>query len=683
MNAPPVGISPGKQMQLGAYYYPEAWPPHQWARDFANIRKLGLEFVHMGEFSWAFLEPSEGRFEFGWLERAVSLAHAEGLGIVLCTPTATPPVWLTEGYPDVLMVDVHSRRQAHGTRQHACWNVPTYRSFAARMTDELGRHFGGDSRIMGWQLDNELCHYGKEPCICDACQASFRSWLRGKYGDIESLNRDWGTSFWSQRYQHFDQIRIPCPPEHVAQMNPHQMLDAQRWFAIAAAEYLGENARILRGHCGRRHWITSNFIHHIAAIDPALNAADFDLTAWTIYPVHGQLNDGAMGFRMGSGSSLSFAGDFMRNLNGRHGIMELQPGQVNWGDFNPQPFPGAVRLWLFQALAGGASFVCTYRYRQPLSGAELYHHGLVGTDGVTPSNGGKQFRQVAGELARLGSHMRPGAFPPRHYAARRAALVCNRDSLWDIENHRQTSRWDTRTHLLKYHRALKRAGAPVDVITGMTGWQDYPVVVVPACQLVDEKWIVEWRAYVEQGGHLIISCRTGHKDRRGHLWEGPWAAPLLDLIGADIELFDTLPMPIKGSVRTAESTHTWSSWAEILALHEGTIELARHSTDFYSDSVAACTRRLGKGSVTYVGTDSDDGTLEYEMIRSVFAAAKIDIADFTDGFLVDWTAGLWIASNFTDHTQLCPTNSDSIFLIGQREVPPAGVSVWIDRLQEN
>ncbi|MBP7140949.1 MAG: beta-galactosidase [Opitutaceae bacterium] len=669
-------------MQLGTYYYPEAWPSDQWDRDFANIRKLGLEFVHMGEFSWAFLEPSESHFDFTWLDRAVSLAHSEGLGIVLCTPTAAPPVWLTGKYPEVLMVDAHACRQVHGTRQHACWNVPTYRELAARVTHELGRHFGADSRIAGWQLDNELCHYGKDPCHCEACQASFRSWLHGKYGDINSLNRDWGTFFWSQHYERFEQIRIPSPPENVAQMNPHQKLDAQRWYSEMAADYLRNQCRILRGYSGTRQWITTNFIHHYPAIDPSLNSADFDLTAWTIYPVHGLLNKGPLGFRTGNAAGFGFACDFMRSLNGRHAIMELQPGQVNWGDVNPQPAPGAVRLWLTQALAGGASFVCTYRYRQPLSGAELYHHGLVGTDGVTPSSGGKQFSQVARELVRLRSHARPDAPPPPHYHARRAAIVYSRESLWDVENHRQTTRWDTYTHLLKYHQALKRVGAPVDVITQMSGWQNYAVVVIPACQLVDETWIAGWQSYVEDGGHLVLSCRTGHKDRRGHLWEGPWAAPLLDLIGADIEFFDTLPEPVEGKVRTAKSTHAWNTWAEILAPREGTDALAHYSSDFYSNRVAASTRRLGKGSVTYVGVDSDGGTLESELVRQVYATAGIGIEDLADGFFVEWKHGFWVATNFSDCPHVCPSVPGATYLIGQRETPPADVSIWIDRSNE-
>jgi len=110
-------------MNIGAYYYPEAWPADQWARDMANMKKLGLEFVHMGEFAWAFMEPTEGQFDFVWLDRAVELAAAQGLKVVLCTPTPTPPIWLTEKSPEVLMLDAAGRRQQHGTRQHACWSV--------------------------------------------------------------------------------------------------------------------------------------------------------------------------------------------------------------------------------------------------------------------------------------------------------------------------------------------------------------------------------------------------------------------------------------------------------------------------------------------------------------------------------------------------------------------------------
>ena len=679
MNAPspaPLHFPSADLMQLGAYYYPEAWPENQWARDFAAMKKLGLEFVHVGEFAWAYLEPTEGNFDFAWLDRAVALAAAEGLKIILCTPTPTPPIWLTEKHPAVLMIDAAGRRQVHGTRQHATWSSPVYREYVAKIVHELGRRYGYDRRIWGWQLDNELTHYGKEPDFSEPSQKKFQAWLENKYGDIAALNRDWGNQFWSQLYQRFDQIRLPNLPEYVAQFNPHQMLDSQRWFAEEAADYLRFQTAILRLYCGPRQWITTNYIQGFPAIDPSLNARDFEAMSWTIYPVHGNANEGPLGFRLGRSATLTFAADFMRSLNGAHGIMELQPGQVNWGEVNPQPLPGAVRLWLLRAFATSAKFVCTYRFRQPLYGAELYHAGLVGPDGVTPSSGGEQFAQVAREITQLRTFAQPGAPLPTAYAARRAAILYNYSVRWDLDNHKQHKAWDTYGHLLKYHSALKRAGAPVDVITEEKDFSAYPFLIAPAYQLVDADLVARWRAYAEAGGHLILSCRTGHKDRRGFLWEGPWAAPIVDLIGAQIKFYDTLPAPNVGHIRAGDHTHTWSTWADVLDPAPGTTALAHYADHYYAGEVAAVTRALGRGSVTYLGADSHHGTLEAQLVRDVLARAGVSVENFTEGFCVDFRDGLWIATNSTEHTVTAPVPSHAQFLIGAREIPIAGVAVW-------
>ncbi len=672
----PYVFPPADLMRIGVYYYPEAWPAAQWPRDMANIKKMGMEFVHMGEFAWAFMEPTEGHFDFAWLDRNIQLAADQGLKVILCTPTPTPPIWLTQAHPEVLMIDAAGRQMQHGTRQQASWSVPLYREYVAKIVNELGRRYGQDPRVWGWQLDNELTHYGKEPDFGPESQASFRAWLKAKYTTIEALNRDWGTSFWSQVYQNFDQIRIPNQLEQVAQMNPHALLDSQRWFADETAGYLRFQAEILRKYCGHNQWITTNHIHNFSAVNPALNGKDFDVVSWTLYPVHGNANEGPLGFRLGSSSTLTFAADFMRGINGQAGIMELQPGQVNWGDVNPQPYPGAVHLWIMRAFAAGSKFVCTYRYRQPLSGAEMYHNGLVGTDGVTPSSGGEQYAQAAREIAQLRTVANPAARMPTLYAARRAAILYSYESRWDLDNHKQSKAWDTYAHLLKYHTALKRAGAPVDVITEDKDFSAYKFLVVPADQLVDAALVARWKTYAENGGNLILTCRTGQKDRRGFLWEGPWAAPILDLIGAKIKFYDTLPAPNVGHVKAGDQVYPWLSWGEILAPAEGTTALANYTDQYYAGEVAATTRRLGRGSVTYIGVDSQDGGLEAQLVRDVLTRAKATTENFPEGFVVDWRDGLWIATNFTDQVQTAPFSTNAKLILGTRDVPIAGVTVW-------
>ncbi|MEO5961609.1 MAG: beta-galactosidase trimerization domain-containing protein, partial [Opitutaceae bacterium] len=328
--------------------------------------------------------------------------------------------------------------------------------------------------------------------------------------------------------------------------------------------------------------------------------------------------------------------------------------------------------------ATGAKFVCTYRYRQPRSGAELYHYGLVGPDGVTPTSGGGQFAQAARDLGQIRGHATPRAPLPARYAARQAAILFSYPVRWDLDNHKQHKSWDTYEHLLKYHRALKRVGAPVDVIGEEKDFASYPFLIAPAYQLLEEKLVARWKLYAENGGHLILSCRTGQKDRRGHLWEAAWAAPIHDLIGASIKFYDTLPAPHVGHVKTGNEVHAWATWGDVLEPQrgKGITPLATYVDQHYAGDIAAITRKLGEGTVTYVGVDSTTGSLEAQLVRQVYARAKVPTEYLAEGFLVDFRDGVWIATNQTAKAQRAPIPARAKILLGQRNVPVAGVTVW-------
>ena len=664
-------------MTVGVYYYPEAWPEAQWSRDMANIKKLGMEFVHMGEFAWYFMEPEEGKYQFDWLEKNVANAAQNGLKVILCTPSATPPIWLTRQHPEILMVDDNGRRMNHGSREQGDWSSPVYRQYVAKIVTELAKKFGRDKRVWGWQLDNELSHYGKNYSYSPAATTKFRAWLRTKYGSIDNLNTAWGGGFWSMVYQNFDQIDIPNPQELVADPSPHALLDLNRWFADEAADYLRMQTGILRQY-GADQWITTNFMAMHGEVDPTRSAKDLDAFTWTHYPVHGDVfpEYGPLAFRLGSASVQSFMHDLMRPLNGISGLMELQPGQVNWGAVNPWPQPGAIRMWIMRAFGAGARIVCTYRYRQPLYGSELYHKGLVETDGVTPSPGGLEYAQAMRDVIQLRGKLRPDAKEPAAYAARRTAFLINFDNRWDMQNHKQTVRWDTIGHWMKYYRALKSMMAPVDVVTEDRDLAPYKFVVAPAYQLVDRDLVGKWTAYVENGGNLVLTARTAQKDRRGHLWEAMWADPILALIGAKIPRYDLLPGNIEGHVTAGESRYGWGSWGEILEPQTGTIVLARYADQFYAGKPAAVTRKLGKGTVTYIGVDSLKGDLEAALLRKVYSAAGVTPGNVAPDFVVDWRDGFWVATNFTSVPQPIRAGPGAEVLAGARSVVPGGVAVW-------
>ena len=409
-----TAFPPERLMSIGVYYYPEAWPESQWERDIANIKKLGFEYIHLAEFAWAFMEPEEGKYNFDWLDRVVALAQKHGLKVVLCTPSATPPAWLSTKHPEILMVNADHMQMQHGSREQADWSSSVYRRYVENIVSHMAQRYGSNPVVWGWQIDNELSHYGQGMSYSLAAQTKFRDWLREKYGTIDRLNTDWGNSFWSQMYNDFGQIRMPDKAELVANPNPHAMLDLHRWFAAEAADYLRFQAGVLRRYA-KQQWITTNFMMNYDLVNPALSEHDLDILTFTMYPVQGGLFQGQLGYRMGDPAAIAFTHDFLRNLgSGVEGPMELQPGQVNWAPVNPWPQPGVIHSWIMRAFAQGGRIVCTYRYRQPLFGDELYHKGMVEPDGVTLSPGGKEFVQAIDEV----NAMRP-LYKPNDARARR------------------------------------------------------------------------------------------------------------------------------------------------------------------------------------------------------------------------------------------------------------------------
>ncbi|HEY3742485.1 MAG TPA: beta-galactosidase, partial [Bryobacteraceae bacterium] len=462
---PQKWFPPQNLMTIGVYYYPEAWPESQWERDISNIKKFGFEYIHVAEFAWAFMEPEEGRFEFDWLDRVVALAHKYGLKVVMCTPSATPPAWLSRTHPEILMIDSSGTRMNHGSREQGDWSSPVFRSYVEKIDEKMAEHYGSNPDVIGWQIDNELSHYGRGMSYGPPAQLKFRNWLKEKYGTIARLNEDWGNAFWSQMYNDFEQIEMPNPHELVAGPNPHAMLDLHRWFEVEAADYLRFQATALRRHV-KDQWITTNFMMNYDLVNPARSEKDLDIMSFTMYPVSGGLFRGEQGFRRGDLAMVSFTHDFLRNLgSGIEGPMELQPGQVNWAPVNPLVAPEVVHSWLMRAFGLGARLACVYRYRQPLYGDELYHKTMVEPDGVTLAQGGKEFIEAIDDVQAMRKLYQPNAAIPKDYSARRTAFLYNFDNRHDIDNHKQTYRWDTMAHWMKYYRALKSMMAPVDVIT--------------------------------------------------------------------------------------------------------------------------------------------------------------------------------------------------------------------------
>ncbi|AXP81757.1 Beta-galactosidase BgaA [Mariniflexile rhizosphaerae] len=656
---------------VGVYYYPEHWHPDQWERDLKNIAEMGYEFTHFGEFAWAQLEPEEGRYDFKWLDTALELAAKYKLKVIMCTSTATPPVWLVRKHPDILATDEDGSKMDHGSRQHASFSNNYYRSYSMKMIAELAKKYGNDKRVIGWQIDNEprrFLDYGN-----DALQR-YREWLKDKYKTIDVLNEAWGNNFWSGTYSSFDEINLPLHRQWG--MNLHSQLDHYRFADHETASFLDEQALEIRKYASKNQWITSNYIpmYHVGYVGMS-KALDFD--CYTRYMVYGSdLGIGSQGYRVGEYSRISMSNDFFRPLKGMYGVMELQPGQVNWGSINPQPLPGAMRMWLWHVFAGGSKFTCTYRYRAPLYGYEQYHYGIVGPDGVTQTTGGKEFSQFMSEINTLRKKYDAKATLPESYIKRKTGILFNADNVMGINLNKQTTEWNTEAHFLKYYKAVKSFGAPVDFVRDSTNFSNYPVLIAPAYQMIDQQMIDKLTNYAKNGGHLVLSCRSGIQNRKGHLWEAKFYEPMWQLIGAEIESYDLLMPHAPGKITFNNQEFEWVSWGDLLKPNKETETWARFQNNFYAGTPAVVSRKLGKGTVTYIGVDSKNGGLEKQVLTQLYQQQHIPIENYPEGIMVEYRDGFGIAVNYSDKVYTMELPANATILIGTKAMKTADVLVW-------
>ncbi len=664
-------FNPKDLTQVGVYYYPEHWDSTQWERDFQNMAKMGFEFTHFAEFAWAQLEPSEGHYDFKWLDRSIQLADKYHLKVILCTSTATPPVWLVREHPDVLATNEDGTKMDHGARQHATFSSNYYRTYSMKMIEQLAKRYGKDPRVIGWQLDNEprrFLDYGQ-----DAPQR-FRDWLKDKYKTIDALDDAWGTNFWSGTYSSFQEINIPLHKQWG--MNLHAQLDHYRFADHETASFLDEQARVIRKYSNHDQWITSNYIpmYDVGYVGAS---TELDFVTYTRYMVYGgDLGIGQKGYRVGEYSRIAMANDFFRPLKGVYGVMELQPGQVNWGSINPQPLPGAIRMWLWHVFAGGSKFTCSYRFRAPLYGYEQYHYGMVGTDGVTPTPGGLEFSQFIQEIQKLRASYDGKAQWPKAYEQRKTGILVNTDNVQGIDLNKQTAEWNTEGHFMKYYKALKAFGAPVDFIRDTTDFSQYPVLVVPAYQMIDQQMIDKLTRYAENGGALVMSCRTGLQDRNGHLWEAKFYEPMWKLFGAEVKSYDLLMPQAPDKIKFNNQEFAWTSWGDLLKPDKGTETWGTFDGDFYAGTPAIVSHKLGKGSVTYIGVDSKTGDLEKQVLNKVFQQVGIPVENYPAGILVEYRDGFGIAMNYSDKVYEMQLPANAKILIGSKALKTADVLVW-------
>ena len=559
-------------MKLGCCYYPEHWPEAWWADDARRMREMGLRLVRIGEFAWSRLEPEPGRYDWGWLDRAIDTLHAAGLKVILGTPTATPPKWLVDRMPDMVAIDEQGRPRGFGSRRHYCFSHEGYRAEAVRIVTALAERYGNHPALAMWQTDNEYGCHDTVLSFSAAAASAFRGWLAARYGTVEALNAAWGNVFWSMEYRSFAEV----DPPHltVTEASPAHWLDYRRFCSDQVASFNREQVEILR-RLSSGVPITHNFMGFFTEFDHHAVGRDIDVATWDSYPL-GFLEqfwfsseEKRAYLRQGHPDIAAFHHDLYRGCSGgRWGVMEQQPGPVNWARFNPAPLPGMVALWTLEACAHGAELTSYFRWRQAPFAQEQMHAGLLRPDS-SEAEAADEVRKAAAVLEAIG---------PQATAQAQVALVFSYEAAWVVGIQPQGQSFRYLELVFETYSALRERGLDVDIVAPDADLAGYRMVLVPTLPIVPEGFVARLAAL---DCPVLIGPRSGSRTASFAIPEGLAPGVLKPLVPLTVTRVESL----RDGVAEPADGFRVTRWRE----------------DVASDLAPELTDSAGRGVIYYTG----------------------------------------------------------------------------------
>ncbi|WP_090481459.1 beta-galactosidase [Nakamurella panacisegetis] len=606
----------GGRLAFGADYNPEQWPESVWPQDIELMTEAGVNLVSVGIFSWALLEPKEGLYEFGWLDRIIDRLHAGGIAVDLANASATPPPWFSRQYPQSLLVDVNGVRRSYGGRQSFCPSSPEYRTAAAALTATIADRYADHPAVAMWHVHNEYgCH--NWACYCDESAVAFRRWLQARYGELDTLNDAWGTTFWSQRYYDWAEILPPRTPSYNTFANPTQQLDFARFSSEELLDCFRAEAAVIRARAPQP--VTTNFMSFFKPLDYFAWAKEQDLISNDHYRIVDGLGPG------GATHDLVMSGDLMRSLSDGAPwlLMEHSTSAVNWQPRNPAKVPGQMISDSLTHLARGADGDLFFQWRASKAGAEKFHSAMLphaGTDSA-------RWREVT----QLGAHLKALAPVAGSRVTTKVAIAFDWNAWWGVELDSHPSvDVDMMTQVRRWHRSLWEQGVVCDFVHPDGDLDPYDLVLAPALYLCTDPGAANLAAVTQRGGTVVVGYFSGIVDENDHIRLGGYPGAFAELLGVRIEEFS--PLLAGGTVTLLDAggaTSTASIWTESITATDA--EVISEFVDGPFPGQPAITRRAaGAGSAWYLGTAPETESLG-RLLRTVCEQAGIAVPDRPPG----------------------------------------------------
>lgn len=640
----------------GGDYNPDQWLdyPEVFSEDVRLMKLAGINSASVAIFAWKSLEPEEGKYQFEWLDKTMDRLHKNGVSVMLATPSGARPAWMDRMYPEVMRTNADRVRILHGERHNHCYTSPVYREKVLEINTMLAERYRKHPALSLWHVSNE---YGGE-CHCALCQAAFRDWLRQKYdNDIDMLNHEWWTGFWSHKYSSFDEIESPAPHgEHsIHGLN----LDWKRFVTFKTIEFMKNEIAPLKKATPDIPVVT-NLMGTYPGLDPWRVAQELDAVSWDNYP-RWHTNTISM---PDLASDIGFVHDINRSLKSGHPflMMESTPSNVNWQDVNKLKRPGVHLLSSIQAVAHGSDSVQYFQWRKGRGACEKFHGAVV--DHV-----GYENTRVFKEVASLGQILKKLDGVVGTSVAPSVALVYDWENRWAIDDLQGLNNQRRYEETCKEHyRAFWKRGIPVDVVNmdcDFTG-RGYKLIVAPMLYMLRPGVSKQLAHFVENGGTLVATYLTGYVNENDLCFLGGFPGDdMMEVTGVWAEEIDPLyptdrnSLVFSGELPGMATRYEAHTFCEIIHAQEGCRVLARYGGDFYQGMPALTANAYGKGQCYYIAARTGFDMLDDfygAVLRSTGIRPVLD--SLPDGVTVQCRSGdqerYIFIMNFTGERKVIP-----------------------------
>ena len=623
----------GRGIAFGGDYNPDQWSEETWDDDVCLMKKAGVNTVALAIFSWDRIQPQENRWDFGWLDRIIDKLGKAGIATDLASATATAPLWLYEKHPEVLPCDKFGHPVNAGSRQSWSPTSPVFKEYALTLCRKLAERYGANPYVTAWHMGNEYGWNNRNDYSDNALNA-FRLWCERKYGTIGALNQAWGTTFWGQEMNSFDEVLIPRFMGADSMVNPGQKLDFERFGNDMLLDFYKAERDAIAEICPDKPF-TTNFM--VSTDQCCMDYADWANEVNFVSNDHYFHEGGEMHLdELACSDALmdSFA------LGKPWYVMEHSTSAVQWKPLNMRKRKGETVRDSLAHVAMAADAINFFQWRASAFGAESFHSAMVPHAGEDT----KLFRQVC-ELGETLQTLADAGVQGSELERSDTAILFSAESEWATRSQTLPSMKLNHWHDVRdWYRAFLNAGSRADIMPLKYDWSDYKTVVLPTVLMlsaVDTRRLADFAA---AGGRVVVGYATGLIDENFHTWLGGYPGAgnglLRDMLGIRGEEFNILGSGVEGepeairlgaggevapedaAALNGATTRLWQNdvtvtgdRTQVLAMYAG-----EEADEWELDGMAAVTRNpYGAGEAYFVGCDLDVADLT-KLIRTYLAA---------------------------------------------------------------